>query len=126
MPDQRSGTAQLFRVKIHDDWMCVEATDARDARIQTIQALAEDPSLLAVEGSVTTFQWLIERGQPEGETQAIWLEHNAYHIADEGRWTTDANDAAMFPDRETAEAWIADHTLDARAVEHGFMGWSNV
>jgi hypothetical protein len=69
----------------------------------------------------TTFQWLIERGQPEGETRPVWLEHSGRHPATRGQWTTNAWDAAMFPSRETAEAYIAAEALDARAVEHGFM-----
>src|SRR4051812_11613959 len=112
-----------FRVKFHDSWLGVEASDANDARIQAIQALAEDPSLLAVETTFTRFEWLIERGQPEGETSSVWLEHTAVHVADEGRWTTDANDAGCFPARADAEKWIAEHGLEARAVEHGFMRW---
>jgi hypothetical protein len=112
-----------FRVSLERDDHVIEATDAHDARMQTLQMLAEDPSLIQVESTVTTFQWLIERGQPEGEVSAVWLEHGAYHVAAEGRWTKDANQAAMFPDRQTAEAWIAEQGLDARAVEHGFIGW---
>lgn len=70
----------------------------------------------------TTFQWLIERGQPESVAPTVWLEHSAAHPATHRAWTTNAHDAAMFPDRETAERYIADEGLDARAVEHGFMG----
>jgi hypothetical protein len=70
---------------------------------------------------MTVFQWLIERGQPEGEERPVWLEHSGYHVAAEKRWTTNANESAMFPDRETAEDWIAEQGLTARAVEHGFM-----
>lgn len=72
--------------------------------------------------AATTFQWLIERGQPEGEPRTVWLEHSARRPARDKVWTTVAHDAAMFPDRGTAERWIADNGLDARAVEHGFMG----
>lgn len=69
----------------------------------------------------TTFQWLIERGQPEGEQNAVWLEHSVMHPATEKQWTSSAWDAAMFPSQETAEAYIAEQGLEARAVEHGFM-----
>jgi hypothetical protein len=69
----------------------------------------------------TTNQWLIERGQPEGEQNAVWLEHTGIHPATEGRWTRNAWDAAMFPDKATAESYIAERGLEARAVEHGFM-----
>ncbi len=74
-----------------------------------------------VRRDATVFQWLIERGQPEGEQRPIWLEHSAAHPARDRAWTTDANTAAMFPTREIAERYIAEHELAARAVEHGFM-----
>lgn len=70
--------------------------------------------------ATTAFQWLIERGQPEGLANAEWLEHSAEHPARDRQWTRDAWAAAMFPDRETAERFIADQSLEARAVEHGF------
>jgi len=69
----------------------------------------------------TSFQWLVERGQPEGEPHAVWLEHSGDHPARDKCWTADAHDAAMFPTRETAEAYIVQQGLEARAVEHGFM-----
>ena len=69
-----------------------------------------------------TIQWLIERGQPEGLDRAVWLEHSATHPARDQSWTTSAYVAAMFPNRATAEQWIAENQLDARAVEHGFAG----
>lgn len=73
----------------------------------------------------TTFQWLVERGQPEGEERAIWLEHSGKHPARDKCWTTNAWDAAMFPDREAAEDYIEREGLDARAVEHGFAAPEN-
>ena len=69
---------------------------------------------------MSTFQWLIERGQPEGESYPVWLENSAAHPASHTCWTKYARDAAMFPTRESAEAYIQDWNLDARAVEHGF------
>lgn len=73
----------------------------------------------------TVFQWLIERGQPEGLTSAQWLRHDGKHPARDKEWTTNAHAAAMFPTREAAEEWISDHDLDARAVEHGFVAPSS-
>ena len=78
------------------------------------------PSVESLPGE-TTFQWLIERGQPEGLPSAMWLENSARHPATHKEWTTNAREAAMFPDRETAVRYIAAEYLDARAVEHGFM-----
>lgn len=76
------------------------------------------------DSAAMTFQWLVERGQPEGETNALWLEHSVDHPARDKCWTRNAHQAAMFPDRETAESYISEHGLEARAVEHGFMsGW---
>lgn len=69
----------------------------------------------------TTSQWLVERGQPEGEENAVWLEHTGLHPASEKRWTRNAWDAAMFTTQKQAEEWIAEHELEARAVSHGFM-----
>jgi len=69
----------------------------------------------------TVSQWLVERGQPEGEQNAVWLENSVEHPASHGCWTRNARDAAMFPDKETCEAYIAERGLEARAVEHGFM-----
>ncbi len=80
----------------------------------------------------TVFQWLIERGQPEGQVPTVWLEHSLEHLARDKHWTTNAREAAMFPSRETAEAYIREHftstvtsqnpvAATARAVEHGFM-----
>jgi hypothetical protein len=74
----------------------------------------------AQEPDVTTFQWLIERGQPEGLERPVWLEHSAKHPARAVSWTTNAWDAAMFPDLVTASTYIMAHGLNARAVEHGF------
>ncbi len=71
--------------------------------------------------AATTFQWLVERGQPENHEPTVWLENSAEHPASHKHWTTDAWSAAMFPTRETAEAYIAEEHLEARAVEHGFM-----
>jgi hypothetical protein len=71
--------------------------------------------------SGTSFQWLIERGRPEGEESACWLEHSATHPARDERWTRDAYSAAMFPTQEAAKAYIAAQGLEARAIEHGFM-----
>ncbi len=68
-----------------------------------------------------TWQWLIERGQPEGEEWVIWLENSGEHPASHKHWTRNAYHAAMFPTREMAEAYIAEEGLEARAVEHGFM-----
>lgn len=62
-----------------------------------------------------TVQWLIERGQPEGDTETTW------HKLDGGdRWITDASSASMFPTKETCEAYIAERGFEARAVEHAF------
>lgn len=75
----------------------------------------------------TVFQWLIERGQAEGQTPTVWLENSARHPASDRHWTTEALDAAMFPTREAAEDYIYEHLThptrgaSARAVEHGFM-----
>jgi hypothetical protein len=75
----------------------------------------------------TVFQWLIERGQPEQQEPTVWLENSAAHPASHKHWTTDANQAAMFPSRTAAEQYIAEeltHPIrgaSARAVEHGFM-----
>lgn len=69
----------------------------------------------------TTFQWLIERGQPEQHEPTVWLENSAEHPASHQRWTTDAYQAAMFPTKQTAEEYIAEQRLTARAVKHGFM-----
>ena len=67
-------------------------------------------------------QWLVERGQPEGvEPMPVYLEHSLDHPARDKCWTGDPWKAAMFPTRELAEAWITEHDLEARAVEHGFM-----
>lgn len=76
---------------------------------------ASDPA-----SSPITVQWLIERGQPEGFTSAVWLENSGNHPATHRQWTNVARNAAMFPDRETAEAYIAAEGLPGRAVEHGF------
>ena len=73
------------------------------------------------DAGATVFQWLIERGQPEGEARPVWLEHSVDHPARDGCWTTNAREAAMFPSKETAESYIAEKRLEARAVEHGFM-----
>jgi len=80
--------------------------------------LAEVARLREGEGAMS--QWLIERGQPEGLADAVWLEHNAKHPARDRQWTKIAREAAMFPDRETAELYIAGRGLAARAVEHTF------
>jgi hypothetical protein len=73
-----------------------------------------------------TYQWLIERGQPEGVPNPVWLQHDIDHPARDMAWTTDAWHAAMFPDRAAAESWIAENSLGARAVEHGFMDSADV
>lgn len=80
-----------------------------------------DPKAPERQSVASTFQWLIERGQPEGEEWPVWLENSAEHPASHKRWTRDAYSAAMFPTYETAEAYIVDEKLEARAVEHGFM-----
>ncbi len=70
----------------------------------------------------TTFQWLIERGQPESQVPTVWLEHSGRHPASHKHWTTVAHEAAMFPSREAAEDYIREQSIQsARAVEHGFM-----
>jgi hypothetical protein len=66
-------------------------------------------------------EWLIERGYTEAEPRTVWLKHTAVTPATEKEWTTDVNEAAMFPEREMAEKWIADNGLDARAVEHAWF-----
>lgn len=115
-----------FRVKLERGDHIIDAADDHDARMQTLQMLAEDPSLIRVEQAVMTFQWLVERGQPEGEERTLWLEHSGFHPASERCWTTEARDAALFPDRDQAEKYIADEGIEARAVEHGFGGWALV
>lgn len=77
--------------------------------------------LLIAAGPETVFQWLIERGQPERHEPTVWLENSAAHPASHQRWTTDAYQAAMFPTKATAEEYITEQRLTARAVEHGFM-----
>lgn len=73
-----------------------------------------------------TSHWLIERGQPEGEQNAVYLEHSGQHPARDKCWTRNAWEAAMFPTRESAEAWISEHGLEARAVAHGFMSREDI
>lgn len=91
-----------------------EPSAAYVARLEAaLQQIADDEYV----PGPTTNQWLVERGQPEGEPQAIWHSH----IDPSETWTTDAWRASMFPTREAAEEWIAEHKLEARAVEHGFM-----
>jgi len=69
----------------------------------------------------TTFQWLIERGQPEGCDPPVYLENSASHPAAHKQWTKNVHDAALFPNRDTATDYITEQGLEARAVEHGFM-----
>lgn len=91
-----------------------ERAAAYVARLEAaLQQIADDEYV----PGPTTNQWLVERGQPEGEPQAIWHSHNDPAVP----WTTDAWRASMFPTREAAEEWIAEHKLEARAIEHGFM-----
>ena len=119
----------LPMVSLGNGW--TEATPKIIARIETIVDEAErafrerDAALAAAAPSpadhaTTQFQWLIERGQPEEFTNAEWLENSGEYPATRRRWTRDAWRAAMFPDRETAEAYIAAEKIEARAVEHGF------
>lgn len=68
-------------------------------------------------------QWLIERGQPEGQVPTVWFSHT-YR---DRPWVTDAWQASMFRTSEEADAYISDHLThptrgaSARAVEHGFL-----
>lgn len=95
----------------------VSANDSSAAYVarlgRSLQQIADDEYV----PGPTTNQWLVERGQPEGETQAVWHSHLDPAVP----WTTDAWRASMFPTREAAEECIAEHGLEARAVEHGFM-----
>lgn len=69
-------------------------------------------------------QWLIERGQPEGQVPTVWLENSALHPASHKHWTTEANEAAMFPTKKDADKWIDEYLShpvrgpSARATEH--------
>lgn len=83
-----------------------------DRLIREAAALAAHPD--------TTFCWLIERGQPEGQTPTVWLDCSAEPTY--GAWVTDANEASKFPTREAAEAYIEERAIpNARAVEHGWL-----
>lgn len=120
----RSGQVALFaeNMKLKDtlerirDWRGFRHTgEARDAA----GAALLNPATSRI--GATTYQWLIERGQPESVSPTVWLENSAEHPPTHRAWTTNARQTAMFPDRETAERYIAEEGLDARAVEHGFM-----
>lgn len=120
----------------------LEAAVARAVRAEAVvEAARDDPNqrviaaLVALDAvasswkGATEFSWLIERGQPEGQSPPVWLDvySTDSRTASYGDWVTDANEATKFPDRAEAEKFIRDcltHPIrgaSARAVEHGFV-----
>ena len=69
--------------------------------------------------------WLIERGQPEGQSPTVWWGVTDSRTGAYG-WVDSAWAADQFATREEAQAVIdrfdlPNHPFHARAVEHGFV-----